>query len=58
MRTKCAPLVADVSLFCYDRNFIMYLSYDKQADIIAALSTKSRYLDAISNINDIYKYIY
>ena len=56
MRTKCAPLVADVSLFCYDRNFIMYLSYDKQADIIAALSTK--YLDAISNINDIYKYIY
>ena len=36
--TYCAPLVADVLLFCYERDFMMYLSDDKQADIIDALS--------------------
>ena len=33
MDTYCAPLVADVFLFCYERDFIMSLSDDKQADI-------------------------
>ena len=32
----------------------MYLSYDMQADIIDALNTTSRYLDAILNINNDY----
>ena len=32
----------------------MLLSYDKQADIIEALKTISRYLDDIFNINNIY----
>ena len=34
--TNCAPLVADLFLFCYVRDFIMSLSDDKQADIIDA----------------------
>ena len=33
---------------------MMSLSYDKQADIIYAFNTTSRYLDDISNINNVY----
>ena len=50
MGTNCASLVADLFLFCYERDFIMSLSGDKQAVIIDALNTKSRYLDDIGNI--------
>ena len=54
MGTNCAPLVANLFLFCYERDFMMSLSDDKQADIIDAFNTKSRYLDDILNINNIY----
>ena len=37
MCTNCAPLVVDVFLFCYERDFMMSLSDDKQADVIDAL---------------------
>ena len=51
MGTYCAPLFADLFLFCYERDFMMSLSDDKQADIIDALNTKSRYLrDIINNV--------
>ena len=52
--TNCAPLVADLFLFCYERNFMMSLSDDKQADFIDAFNTTSRYLDDILNINNVY----
>ena len=51
---NCAPLVADLFLVCYERDFMMYLSDDKQADIIDAVNTRSRYLDDILNINNVY----
>ena len=54
MGTYCAPLVANLFLFCYDRDFMKFLSDDKQADIIKAFNTTSRYLDDISNINNVY----
>ena len=54
MGTNCAPLVADLSLFWYERDFMMSLSDDKQADVIDAFNTTSRYLDDILNINNIY----
>ena len=54
MGTNCAPLVADLFLFCYERAFMMSLSDDKQADVIDAFNTTSRYLDDISNINNVY----
>ena len=54
MGTNCAPLVADLFLFCYERDFMMSLSDDKQADIIDAFNTTSRYLDDILNINNVY----
>ena len=54
MGTNCAPLVADLFPFCYERDFMMSLSDDKQADVIDALNTTSRYLDDILNINNVY----
>ena len=54
MGTNCAPLVADLFLFCYERDFKMSLSDDKQADVIDALNTTSSYLDDILNINNVY----
>ena len=54
MGTNCAPLVADLFLFCYEGDFMMSLSDDKQADVIDAFNTTSRYLDDILNINNVY----
>ena len=54
MGTNCAPLIADLFLFCYERDFMMCLSDDKQAIVIDAFNTKSRYLDDILNINNVY----
>ena len=54
MGTNCAPLVADLFLFSYERDFMMSLSDDKQADVIDAFNTTSRYLDDILNINNVY----
>ena len=34
MGTNCAPLVADLFPFCYERDVMMSLSDDKQADVI------------------------
>ena len=42
MGTNCVPMVADLFLFCYERDFMMSLSDDKQADVIDAFSTTSR----------------
>ena len=47
MDTYCAPLVANLFLFCYERDFMLSLSDDKQAGIIDAFNTTSRYLDDI-----------
>ena len=50
MGTNCAPLVANLFLFFYESDFMMSLSDDKQADVIVAFNTTSRYLDDILNI--------
>ena len=54
MGTNCGPLVADLFLFSYERDFMMSLSDDKQADVIDAFNTTSRYLDDILNLNNVY----
>ena len=56
MGTNCDPLVADLFMFCYERDFMMSLSDDKQADNIDAFNTTIRYLDTILNINNVYFY--
>ena len=53
MGTNWAPLVADLFLFCYEGDFMMSLSDDKQADVIDTFNTTSRYLDDILNINNV-----
>ena len=54
MGTNCAPLFADLFLFYYERDFMMSLSDDKQAVIIDAFNTTSRYFDDILNISNVY----
>ena len=56
MGTNCAPLVAVLFLFnfCYEKDFMMYPSDDKQADVIDTFNPIPRYLDDILNINIVY----
>ena len=37
MGTNCAPIVADLFLFCYERDFMLSLSDNNQTDIIGGL---------------------
>ena len=52
MGTNCAPLVADLFLFCYERDFMLSLSEDNQSDVIEAFNSTSRYLDDLLNIDN------
>ena len=54
MGTNCAPLVADLFLFCYEIDFMKNLSSDNQADVIKAFNLTSRYLDDLLNIDNPY----
>ena len=54
MGTNCAPLVADLFLYCYERDFMTSLSDVKQAEIIEAFKSTSRYLDDLLNIDNPY----
>ena len=53
MGTNGAPLVADLFLFCYKRDFMTLLSDDNKADIIEAFNA-TRYLDDLLNIDNPY----
>ena len=52
--TNCAPLVADLFLFCYERDFMLFLSDNNQTDIIEAFNSTSRYIDDLLNIDNLY----
>ena len=52
--TTCAPLIADLFLFCYERDFVLSLSDNNQTDIIEAFNSTSRYLDDLLNIDNPY----
>ena len=54
MGTNYAPLVADLFLFCYERDFMMSLSVENQSEIIEVFSSTSRYLDDLLNIDNTY----
>ena len=54
MDTNCAPLIANVFLFCYERDFIISPSDDTQAEVIEAFNSTSRYLDDLLNIDNPY----
>ena len=54
MGTNCAPLVADLFLFCYERDFMKSLTKEKRYDLIDAFNSTSRYIDDILNIDNIH----
>ena len=54
MGTNCAPPVADLFLFCYERDFMLSLSDNNQTDIIEAFNSTSRYLNDLLNIDNPY----
>ena len=54
MGTNCTPLVANLFFFCFERDFMMSLSEEKQFEVIEAFSSASRYLDDLLNIDNDY----
>jgi hypothetical protein len=54
MGTNCAPLVADLFLFCYEKEFMLSLDNNNQSHIISAFNDNSRYLDDICTIDNNY----
>ena len=52
MGTKCAPLVADLFLFCCERDFMLSVSDNTQTDSIEAFNSTSRHIDDLLNINN------
>ena len=54
MGTNCAPLVADLFSFCYERDFMTSLSDVKQAETIKAFKSTSRYLAELLHIDNPY----
>ena len=50
----CAPLIANLFLFCYERYFMASLSNNKEGEIKQALNSTSRYLDDCFNIDNPY----
>ena len=54
MGTNCASLVAVLFSFCYERDFLTSLSDVKQAEIIEAFKSTSRYLDNLLNFDNPY----
>ena len=60
MGTNCAPLIADLFLYTFERDFTRKLVKEKKYEIIGGFSRKSRYLDDILTIDnpwfDSYKY--
>ena len=54
MGTNCAPLVADLFLFCYERDCMLSPPDNNQTDIIEAFNSTSRYSDDFLNIDNPY----
>ena len=52
MATNCAQLMADLFVFCYERDFMSYLHKSKRYDIIDMFNDTSRYLDDIFTIDN------
>ena len=44
MGTNCAPLVADLFLYCYERDFMDSLNQANQADVIEAFNSTCLFL--------------
>ena len=58
MGTNCVALVADLFLFCYERDFMLSLSEDNKSGVIEAFNSTSRYLDDLLNTDYMVNRIY
>ena len=54
MGTNCVPLVADLFLFCYGRDFLKSLTKEKRYGMIDAFTSTSRNLDDQLNMDNIH----
>ena len=54
MDINCAPHVADLFLFCYERYFMLSLSDNYQTDVAEALKSTSIYLNDLLDIDNPY----
>ena len=52
MGTNCAPLIADLFLHCYEKDFMSDLQKSKRFDLIDMFNDTSRYLDDIFTIDN------
>ena len=59
MGTNCSPLIADLFLFRYERDFMSNVQISQRYDLIDMLNDTSRYLEDIFTIDnpEFYKYI-
>ncbi|WP_187355599.1 hypothetical protein ['Paenibacillus yunnanensis' Narsing Rao et al. 2020] len=54
MGTNCAPLIADLFLYCYESEYMQKLSVENEALIKEAFNRTSRYLDDLFNVDNIH----
>ena len=52
MGTNCAPLIADLFLYCYERDFMSDLYKSKRFDLIDMFNDTSQYIDDIFTIDN------
>ena len=52
MGTNCTPLVADLFLYCYERDFMLLLNRNNDTQKIDAIYNTSRYLDDILKVDN------
>ena len=52
MGTNCAPLIADLFLHCYERDFMSDFHKSRPFDLIDMFNDTSRYLDDIFTIDN------
>ena len=52
VRTNCVPLIADLFLFCYEKNLMLSVSDANQSEVIEAFNSTSRYVDDLLNIDN------
>ena len=59
MGTNCAPLVADLFLYCHEKHFMDKLVNSNKTNLIECFNRTSRYLDDILNLDNphFHKYI-
>jgi hypothetical protein len=52
MGTNCAPLIANLFLYCYEAGFIQKLPDQKNKSLAVAFNSTFRYIDGVLSINN------